>query len=86
MHSGPSQLRDWMARRHFNQAETAAFFGWYESVISQYLGGQRIPNLENAVKIEELTGIPVTAWLSSSDDDPESVASSADAKRKLHKA
>lgn len=86
MHSGPAQFRDWMYRRHFNQADTAKFFGWHESVISQYLSGDRIPNLENAVKIEDLTGISVTAWLSSPDDDPEPATSSGSPKRKLHKA
>jgi hypothetical protein len=75
-----------MARRHFNQVETAEFFGWYESVISHYLSGARIPNLTNAVKIEELTGIPAAAWVSSADDESDSAPASLPAKRRLHRA
>lgn len=62
MQSGVEQLRGWMDRKSFNQADTARFFGWHESVISQYLSGARRPNLPNAVLIEEHTGIPVKAW------------------------
>ena len=63
MKSGPEQLRDWMRRRVFNQAETAEHFGWDETTISKILNGVRVPGLENAVKIERETGIPVEAWL-----------------------
>lgn len=63
MQSGRDQFRAWMKRRTMNQAEAAKFFGWHESVISQYLSGDRVPATVNAVKIEEATGIPVRAWL-----------------------
>lgn len=68
MQSGPTQFRAWIKRCSMNQAQAAEFFGWHESVISQYLSGARTPNTINAVKIEELAGIPVKAWLLSGDD------------------
>ena len=79
---GIAQLRDWMKRRGFNQHDTADFFGWHDSVISQYLSGARTPDLTNAVKIREATGVPVEAWLLSEDDKSPAVTG----KRKIHAA
>ena len=75
-----------MRRRDFNQVETAKYFGWHESVISQYLSGDRCPNLENALTIEDKTGIPAKAWLSIDVDESRNVAVAAGAKRRIHKA
>jgi transcriptional regulator with XRE-family HTH domain len=86
MHRGPKQFRDWMRRREFNQSDAAKHFGWHESVISQYLTGERRPNLENAIQIEELTGIPAKSWLSSEDDESDTVTVSTAHKRRIHKA
>lgn len=82
MKSGIQQFRDWIKRKGFNQRDTADFFGWSESAISQYLSGDRAPELANAVKIEEETGIPARAWLLT--DDDKSVSGSP--KRKIHAA
>ena len=62
MQSGPEQLRDWMARRNFNQSETAAYMGVDYTYVSQLVNGVRTPGLTNALKIERHTGIPVEAW------------------------
>jgi transcriptional regulator with XRE-family HTH domain len=78
--SGPEQFKDWMKRRGFNQSETAEFFGWGENVISQFVNGRRSPGLARAIKIEELTGIPVEAWASSADDESETPVSVGRAK------
>lgn len=86
MHSGPEQFRDWMSRRGFNQSEAAAFFGWHESVISQYLSRDRRPNLTNALLIEEHTGIPPKAWMSRERDKSREMAVTSVGKRKVHKA
>lgn len=81
MSSGREQFRDWIERRKFNQVAAAKHFGWHESVISQYLSGERRPNLENAILIEEKTGIPAKAWLSTLDDETETATVGAAAKR-----
>ena len=65
MNTGPEQLKDWMHRRRFLQRETAEYIGFDESYISQLLSRTRSPGLDNAVKIERATGIPVEAWASS---------------------
>lgn len=85
MQSGAEQLRDWMTRRGFNQVETSVFFGFHESFVSLLLSGTRMPSLDNAVKIERLTGIPVVAWASSAGDSPELVGISSATKPKRHK-
>jgi len=63
MQSGPEQFKDWMQRRRLTQDETADHFGWQPSFISQLVNGRRTPGLENAIRIERETGIPVEAWM-----------------------
>jgi transcriptional regulator with XRE-family HTH domain len=63
MESGAVQLRDWMRRRGFTQADAARFLGFDEPYISVLASGKRTPGLENAVLIEQLSGIPVEAWM-----------------------
>lgn len=64
MQSGPDQLRDWMERRGIrNQRDAAELLEITEVFLSQLLNSRRKPGLDNAIKIERLTGIPVEAWL-----------------------
>lgn len=62
MYSGPEQLRDWMRRRGFTQADAARYLGWDQGNISVVLAGKRTLGLETALRVERLTGIPVEAW------------------------
>jgi transcriptional regulator with XRE-family HTH domain len=76
MQSGHEQLRDWMRRRGFTQYEAAQYIGWAEASFSKLVNGLRTPGLANAVKIEELTGIPARTWVASAvdnDDEMETV-------------
>jgi plasmid maintenance system antidote protein VapI len=57
------QLARWLKRSHYNQLEAAAELGMHWTHFSQILNGRRNPGLRNAVKIEDLTGIPVKSWL-----------------------
>lgn len=66
---GGDQLRDWMQRRGFNQAEAAEHFGWDCAFVSMLVNGKRTPGLTNAIIIERTTGIPVEAWSFSGRDD-----------------
>lgn len=69
MQSGSEQLRDWMKRRGFNQYEAAKYLGWDEASFSKLVNGNRTPGLANAVKIEELTGIPARTWVPTAVDN-----------------
>lgn len=73
LEAGPAQLRDWMRRRGFTQADAARYFGWDDPFLSKIVNGAHRPGLMIALKIEEYTGIPVEAWASrqdeSADDD-----------------
>jgi transcriptional regulator with XRE-family HTH domain len=86
MQSGPQQLKDWMHRRRFMQQEAAEYFGWDETYISQLVNGRRSPGLENAVKIERATGIPVEAWVTSAVDIPAEPVGANARNRKHDKA
>lgn len=66
MQSGPEQLKDWMRRRGFTQADAARYLAIDEPYVSVLLSGKRTPGLANAIHLERLTGIPVEAWASTS--------------------
>lgn len=68
---GAAQLADWMARRGFNQPQTADYFKWDLTFINKLLGRHRLPGLVNALIIERATGIPVEAWVPSELDTDE---------------
>jgi transcriptional regulator with XRE-family HTH domain len=63
MESGAAQLKDWMRRRGFNQADACRFLGFDQASMSNFCAGKRTPGLETAIHLERLTGIPVEAWL-----------------------
>jgi plasmid maintenance system antidote protein VapI len=81
MQSGAWQLRDWMTRRGLLQNEAAEALGFHEAFISQLVNGRRSPGLNNALKIERVTGIPVSAWASTRLDKPESLVAANTRKR-----
>lgn len=69
MQSGAALLKAWIGRSGYRtQADVASAFGFKESFLSMLVNGKRAPSLDNAVKIERFTGIPVQAWSSSSND------------------
>ena len=75
-----------MHRRLFMAREAAEHFGWHESFISQLINGVRVPGLENAVKIERETGIPVEAWLPTSVDKAGEPVAAGASKSRRYKA
>jgi transcriptional regulator with XRE-family HTH domain len=78
-----------MKRRGFNQRQTAEHFGWDETFISQLLADpprRRRPGLENAIRIERETGIPVEAWLPSALDESAETVGDGRGKRRQDKA
>lgn len=72
MQTGPEQLKAWIDRRFKNQREAVAYLGIPgidEVVLSKVLNAGRRPELEKLVIIEEKTGIPVRAWVTSQFDE-----------------
>lgn len=65
MHSGPEQMRDWMRRRGFTQADASRYLEMDQGYLSRLLASAQTPGLRLALKLERLTGIPVEAWESS---------------------
>jgi transcriptional regulator with XRE-family HTH domain len=85
MESGAEQLRDWMRRRGFKQADAARYLEFDEPYISVLLSAKRTPGLDNAIKLERLTGIPVEAWASSELDNPAEPVSVSASKPHVNK-
>lgn len=86
MQAGPEQLKDWMRRRGFTQADAARYLVCDESFVSMLMSGRRGAGLANAIKIERLTGIPVEAWAASEVDESEPAVVGNPPKRKFDKA
>jgi transcriptional regulator with XRE-family HTH domain len=90
MPTGAEQLKDWMERRWplstRKARETAEYFGFDETFISQLLRGARRPGLTNALHIERLSGIPVEAWVSEPLDESAETVSAKPANRRQDRA
>lgn len=85
MLSGAEQLKDWMRRRGFKQADAARHLEVDEPYISVLCSGKRTPGLENAILIERRTGIPVEAWSSNEVGESETLVQASAAKSRDNK-
>lgn len=83
---GARLLREWIQKRGYNQVEGAKALGIHEAYMSMLLSGRRAPGRDNAVKIHELTGIPVSAWSSSRRDKSAEAAVASVANERPDKA
>lgn len=77
MESGAEQIKDWMRRRGFKNADAARYLQFDEPYVSVLASGKRTPGLANAIILERLTGIPVEAWASRAVDESVEGASRA---------
>lgn len=83
--SGSEQLKAWIEKRFDSQREAVDYLGIPgidEVVLSKILNAGRRPELEKLAIIEEKTGIPLRAWVTSSQDESETVAAASPRKRK----
>lgn len=62
MTQGCERLREWLARTHLNQRQAADLLKVHWTVLNKIVLGKRLPGLVIALRLEELTGIPVRAW------------------------
>lgn len=63
MHSGRHLLDEWRRRSKHDQRTLAGLLGISDGYLSQILSGARRPKLELLIRIEELTGVPVSSWV-----------------------
>jgi plasmid maintenance system antidote protein VapI len=52
----------WIALSQLTQTEIARQLGRHKSFVTQLKNGSKRPTLDDAVKLEVLTGIPAVAW------------------------
>lgn len=76
-------LLAWIDRRCGSHREAARLLRLHFTHLSQILSGRRNPGLANAVRIQDVTGIPVTAWVPTDVDKPN--MSDTDKARKAKK-
>lgn len=62
MQHAAEQLRVWQDRKGINQREAARELGVHYTTYNQFLVRRRLPGRQLAVRIYDLTGIPVHAW------------------------
>jgi transcriptional regulator with XRE-family HTH domain len=63
--TGPERLLQYCKRSHLKQYELADLLQMHNTTLSHVISGKRRPGLDIAVRIEALTGIPVSAWTDS---------------------
>jgi plasmid maintenance system antidote protein VapI len=73
---------DWMDRRGLNQRETARSIAMNHTTLNHILTGRRSVGLAVAVRIEQLTGIPVEAWMPTNGGGIETAPVAVGRKRK----
>lgn len=56
------ELRQWMERAEKTHPDVAEAFGVTQAHIRHLLTGGRTPSLALALRIADVTGIPVAAW------------------------
>lgn len=56
-------LRGWIDRRCDSDREASRLLRMHFTHLSQILSGRRNPGLANAIRIEDVTGIPARAWM-----------------------
>ena len=61
--SGAERLREYRDRHKYNQRDLAELLEINEVNLSRLINGIRNPGLLTAVRIEQVTGIPVESWL-----------------------
>lgn len=75
--SGAQQLKAWIDRRFGGRQNEAVEYlgipGIDDVVLSKILNAGRRPELEKLILIEEKTGVPVRAWVSSQTSEVEPV-------------
>ena len=55
-------LRAWLKRSNLNQKDLAAQLRITDAFLSQLITGKRRAKLEILMLIEDITGVPVSAW------------------------
>jgi DNA-binding XRE family transcriptional regulator len=60
--SGPELLMSWRHRRDVTQETLARRVGVAQGTLCSWERGSRRPRIQLALKLEEITGIPVRAW------------------------
>jgi len=85
MQSGAALLAEWIEKREYTQLKASVLFGISEGYISMILSGGRLPGRNQALRIEELTGIPVRAWSLSADNTSKIAVAAGAGNSKSHK-
>ena len=76
--SGGERLAEYRDRHKYNQRDLAELLEIPEANLSRLINGVRYPGLPTAIRIEQVTGIPVESWL-------ENRVGKIDRRRKEHR-
>lgn len=58
------RLKQWLAQKKITQLQFEEMSGIPQGLLSKYCRGEQRPHIDNALRIEEITGgeVPVEAW------------------------
>lgn len=69
MRAGAVSLRSKLAALDISQHKAARQIGIDQGSLSRWLAGSRLPDLVSAVRIEDVFGVPVRAWITDTQSD-----------------
>jgi len=58
---GPRQLKSWLDAKGITREQGAEALGVHVTTLYRWLEGKQ-PNLDQAARMQSVTGIPATAW------------------------
>ena len=76
--TGSRALEAWLTASSLTQRDVADALGTTTQMVQHWMRGRHTPSLVIAVRIRNLTGIPVDSWAERSDDGPPSDAGGPD--------
>ena len=59
---GAALLRAWREKNQLTQVEAAELLDMWNVQLSRYENDRIRPNIETAIKIQKVTGVPLTSW------------------------
>lgn len=59
----PENLKTWLRHWGMTQIEMQKLLGLKDSVLSSYIQGKALPQLETMIKMESITAVPIYTWV-----------------------
>jgi transcriptional regulator with XRE-family HTH domain len=67
--TGSTMFAEWMRKSGLAMRDIAAKLGCTEASLRGWASGRRVPTIEFARRIQDLTAVPIAAWVEKTEDE-----------------